>query len=67
MRKIPIQEYEAIITRVKNFGIYFEIIELLLEGFIHISELEEDYFVFEEERMRLRGTRKGSIYHLETV
>lgn len=58
----PYKEYEAIITRVKNFGIYFEIIELLLEGFIHISELEEDYFVFEEEKMRLRGTRKGSIY-----
>lgn len=58
----PYKEYQAIITRVKNFGIYFEIIDLLLEGFIHISELEEDYFVFEEERMRLRGTRGGSIY-----
>jgi ribonuclease R len=56
------REYEAIITRVKNFGIYFEIIDLLLEGFIHISELEEDYFVFEEERMRLRGTKRGGIY-----
>lgn len=56
------KEYEAIITRVKNFGIYFEIIELLLEGFIHISELEEDYFVFEEERMRLRGSKYGSLY-----
>lgn len=58
----PYKEYHAIITRVKNFGIYFEIIELLLEGFIHISELEEDYFVYEEDRMRLRGTRRGSIY-----
>jgi ribonuclease R len=60
--KDPYREYEAIITRVKNFGIYFEIIELLLEGFIHISELEEDYFVFEEEKMRLRGTRGGNFY-----
>jgi ribonuclease R len=56
------KEYDAIITRVKNFGIYFEIIELLLEGFIHISDLEEDYFVFEEERMRLRGTKRGGLY-----
>jgi ribonuclease R len=56
------KEYEAIITRVKNFGVYFEIIDLLLEGFIHISELEEDYFVFEEEKMRLRGTKQGGIY-----
>jgi ribonuclease R len=56
------REYEAIITRVKNFGIYFEIIDLLVEGFIHISELEEDYFIYEEEKMRLRGTRGGSFY-----
>lgn len=58
----PYKEYEAIITRVKNFGIYFEVIDLLLEGFLHISEIEEDYFVFEESLMRLRGTRKGVIY-----
>lgn len=58
----PYREYEAIITRVKNFGVYFEIIDLLLEGFIHISELGEDYFVYEEERMRLRGTKRGSFY-----
>lgn len=60
--KDPYREYNAIITRVKNFGIYFEIIDLLLEGFIHISELEEDYFVYEEEKMRLRGTKRGNFY-----
>lgn len=61
-RQDPYKHYDAIITRVKNFGIYFELIDLLLEGFIHISELEEDYFIFEEEKMRLRGRRCGSIY-----
>jgi ribonuclease R len=58
----PHREYEAIITRVKNFGIYFEIIDLMVEGFLHISELGEDYFVYEEEKMRLRGTRRGGFY-----
>lgn len=58
----PYKDYEAIITKVKPFGIYFEILDLLLEGFIHISELEEDYFVYEEEKMRLCGTRKGGLY-----
>lgn len=61
-KKDPYKDHEAIITRVKNFGFYFEIIDLLIEGFIHIAELEEDYFVFEESRMRLRGTRKGMTY-----
>jgi ribonuclease R len=58
----PYKDYEAIITKVKPYGVYFEILDLLLEGFIHISELEEDYFVYEEEKMRLRGTRKGGTY-----
>jgi len=58
----PYREYQAIITRVKNFGIYFEIIDLLLEGFIHISELGDDYFVFDEDRMSLQGARGGDYY-----
>lgn len=60
--KDPFREYNAIITKVKNFGVYFEIIELLLEGFVHISELGEDYFVYEEESMHLRGRHRGSVY-----
>lgn len=58
----PYREYTGIITRVKNFGVYFEIMDLLLEGFIHISELGEDYFVYEEQKMRLRGTKHGAYY-----
>lgn len=61
-QKEPYKEYEAIITRVKNFGIYFEIIDFLFEGFIHISDLGEDYFIYEEERMRLKGSRQGGVY-----
>ncbi|MDP1879615.1 MAG: ribonuclease R [Parachlamydiaceae bacterium] len=58
----PFKEYEAVITKVKAFGLYFEIIDLLLEGFIHISELGDDYFVFEEDQMRLRGVDRGNVF-----
>jgi ribonuclease R len=61
-QKDAAHEYQAIITRVKNFGIYFEIVDLLLEGFIHISDLGEDYFIYEDEQMLLRGTRHGARY-----
>lgn len=61
-RQEPFKEYEAIITRVKNFGFSFEIVDLLLEGFLHISDLDEDYFIFEERKMRLRGKHRGIIY-----
>lgn len=58
----PHKEFEAVVTRVKNFGISFEVLELMLESFLHVSELENDYYVFEESSMRLRGTRSGGSY-----
>lgn len=53
-------EYEAIVTRVKPFGITFEIISLLLEGFLHISEVGDDYYVFDEDANTLIGENYGS-------
>lgn len=58
----PYNEYEAVVTRVKNFGIYFEVLHLMLEGFLHISELDQDFFVFEEKTQRLRGVNHGYEY-----
>lgn len=58
----PYKEYEAVITRVKNFGIYFEIIDFMLEGFLHVSELDKDFFVFEDASLLLRGVRTGYTY-----
>lgn len=55
--KEPYKQYEAVVTRVKNFGLFFEVLDLMLEGFLHVSELENDYYVFEEAKMSLRGTR----------
>lgn len=59
----PHRQYEAIITRVKNFGMFFEVLELMLEGFVHVSELDNDYYQFEESQARLRGVYRGGTYH----
>lgn len=62
VKQEPYREFDAIVTRVKPFGVYFEIIELLFEGFLHISELESDYFVYEDALLRLVGSRTGITY-----
>lgn len=51
----PSREFSVMINKVKPFGIFFEVSELMLEGFLHISELENDYFVFEPKRGILIG------------
>jgi len=56
------RQFEALITKVKPFGISFDIIELMLEGFLHVSDLESDYFVYDEKRMKLTGRHSGFTY-----
>lgn len=58
----PQRQYEAVVTKVKNFGISFEILELMLESFLHVSELHEDYYLYEEGNSTLRGRRTGHVY-----
>ncbi len=53
----PEHEYEAIVTRLKPFGIYFELVELFLEGFVRLSDMNEDYYEYDEKKDKLRGLR----------
>ena len=58
----PKKQYEAVVTRVKPFGIFFEVIEFMIESFLHVSQLENDYFVYDEASMRLRGNHTQKTY-----
>lgn len=39
--------FTSTITKVRPFGIYFDVHEFLIEGFLHISQLGREYFQFE--------------------
>jgi len=56
------KRYEAIITRVKPFGVCFDVVELMLEGLLHVSQLEDDYFVFDDQNNQLDGKYTGNFY-----
>ncbi len=58
----PTKEYQACITRIKPFGLFFELSDLSIEGFLHISELENDYFVYDQERGILFGRSTGKTH-----
>ena len=60
----PSREYNAVVTKIKPFGLFFELQDLMLEGFLHISELENDYFVYDEKRNLLYGRSSGKIHKL---
>lgn len=57
-------EYEAVISGVTGFGFFAEITEYLVEGLIHVEELHDDYYLFDEAGLRLIGERTGRTFQL---
>lgn len=55
-------KFEAIVTEVKNFGLFAEIGEYRAPGLVHISELGDDYYEYNPETLSLIGKRSGKIY-----
>jgi ribonuclease R len=60
----PHREYKAVVTKIRPFGLYFELQDLMLEGFLHISELDNDYFIYDEKRNVLFGRSTAKTYKL---
>ncbi len=57
------QEYDAVISGVTSFGLFAEL-DNLVEGLIHVSSMEDDYYNFHEAKMTLIGERTGKAYRI---
>ncbi|GAB5412358.1 MAG: ribonuclease R [Chlamydiales bacterium] len=51
--------FDTLISKIKPFGMVLSIEPLMLESFIHISEIGSDYYVFDPKEGDLRGERTG--------
>jgi ribonuclease R len=56
--------FEGVISGVTEWGIYVEIIENQCEGMIHIRELEDDFYEYDEDNYCLRGRVSAKEYTL---
>lgn len=57
------EEFEGIISSVTGFGIFVELPNTI-EGLVHISDLDDDYYVYDEDHLCLIGERTKKIYRL---
>lgn len=55
--------YDAVIVSVLGFGMFIQL-ENTVEGLIHISNMNEDYFEFNEQAMMLVGQNTGVKYRV---
>ncbi|NIR52996.1 ribonuclease R [candidate division KSB1 bacterium] len=56
--------FDGIISGVVSFGIFVEITDLLVEGLVHISDLEDDFYFHDEKNYQLIGERTQKTYRL---
>ncbi len=58
------QEFPGIITSVTGFGLFVELDEIFVEGLVHVTSLDNDYYHFDAKRHEMRGERSGVVYRL---
>lgn len=57
------EEFSAIISSVTSFGLFAELPNTI-EGLIHITALDDDYYIYDEAHLCLIGERTKKIYRL---
>ncbi|MCL5019501.1 MAG: ribonuclease R, partial [Patescibacteria group bacterium] len=58
------EDFKGIISGVVSFGLFVEIDTILAEGLVHIRDMNDDYYSFNEEQYSLIGRRTRKKYRL---
>ncbi|MGL4767211.1 MAG: ribonuclease R [Formosimonas sp.] len=65
MKQFIGQTMAGTISSVTNFGAFVTLNDVYVDGLIHISELGQDYFEFDEVTHSLRGRASGVVYRMQ--
>ncbi len=58
------EEFDGVVMGVTEFGLFVELTGYYVQGLVHISELGQDYFRFNQSSMTLVGERSGRRFGL---
>lgn len=57
-------EFDGVVTGVREYGFYVELDEFFIEGLVHVSALIDDVYEFQERKHRLIGQRTRREFRL---
>ena len=60
------QSYPALVIDLRNFGFFVDVPDLGLSGLVHLSTIEDDFFIFDPARSQLVGRRTRRVIKLGT-
>lgn len=58
------EEFDGIISSVTGFGFFVRLDDLFVDGLVHVSTLDNDYYQYDAAGQRLIGENSGIIYRL---
>ncbi|HCS12001.1 MAG TPA: ribonuclease R, partial [Clostridiales bacterium] len=57
------EEYEGVVSGVTNFGIFIEL-DNTVEGLVHISNMVDDYYIYDNEKKELFGQGSHKVFKI---
>lgn len=64
MQPLVGEEFRSVVSGVVPFGLFVELKEHFVEGLVHIRDLTDDFYQFEEDLQRLVGTGRRRIFQV---
>jgi len=58
------EEFDGVITGVTSFGLFVQLQDVFVDGLVHVTSLENDYYEFDAPRHQLVGARSKKAYQL---
>lgn len=56
------ERFRGVVSSVTNFGVFVELEDVLVEGLVHVRDMGDDYYEYDERRYTLRGMYSGKRY-----
>jgi ribonuclease R len=56
--------FKGTVTSITNFGLFVQLDDTLIEGLVHISNLKNDYYLYDERSLSLVGERNKITYNI---
>ncbi|MGE8538243.1 MAG: ribonuclease R [Acinetobacter sp.] len=58
------EEFVGIISATAEFGLFVTLKDLYVDGMVHVSQLGDDFFVFDQSSQNLVGQNRGQVFGL---
>lgn len=60
-------EFAGVISGVAPYGIFVQLSDILVEGMVHVREMMDDYYTYDEKQYALVGRSSKKVYRLGDV